>query len=134
LIIFSFSSDKISSQRSSRIIGPIVLWLFPNLPKKTVDKIVFEVRKGAHVTEFAILAMLLWRARNRPSRLNFRPWNWSEARFAWLLVVLYAATDEFHQTFVPNREGMARDVLIDSAGAALGLILLWRFCRWRKYC
>ena len=102
------------------------------MPKKRVDQIVFEVRKGAHVTEFAILALLLWRARNRPARPNFQPWKWSETRLVWLLVVLYAATDELHQTFVPDREGMVRDVLIDSAGAALGLILVWRFYRRRK--
>ena len=43
LIIFSFSSDTISSQRSSRIIGPIVHWLFPNKPPKDVEGIVFLV-------------------------------------------------------------------------------------------
>jgi VanZ family protein len=101
---------------------------------KTIDEIVFKARKCAHITEFAVFAMLLWRARNRPTRLAPCPWRWSEVRLIWLVVVLYAATDEFHQTFVPHREGLVRDVLIDSVGGALGLILLWRFCRWRKYC
>ena len=47
----------------------------------------------------------------------------------WLLLALaataaYAATDEFHQLFVPGRSGQLKDVLIDTAGGALGLVLL----------
>ncbi len=44
-------------------------------------------------------------------------WLWSEAVAALWLAALYAATDEFHQTFVPSREGCLRDVAIDSSGA-----------------
>jgi len=133
LIIFSFSGDQLSNRRSSRIIGPIVHWLFPNMPPKTVDEIVFAVRKCAHGTEYAILVILLWRARNKPARRRSWPWHWSEARIVLLLSVLYAVTDELHQAFVPNRQSSVVDVLIDSSGAVLGLILLWGFGRWRKY-
>jgi len=133
LIIFSFSSDKISSQRSSRIIGPIVHWLFPNLSPKAVDNIVFAVRKCAHGVEYAVLAVLLWRARNQPAARHYRPWQWSEAFTVLLLTALYAATDELHQAFVPNRQSSIVDVLIDTSGGMLGLILLWSFGRWRKH-
>jgi VanZ family protein len=132
-IIFSFSSDKLSSQRSSRIIGPIVHWLFPNLPPKDVERIVFLARKSAHGTEYAIFAVLVWCARNKPARHNLRPWQWSEARLVVLLAMLYAATDELHQAFVPNRQSSVVDVLIDTLGAVLGLILLRGFGRWRKH-
>ena len=133
LIIFSFSSDTISSQRSSRIIGPIVHWLFPNLPPKELEELVFLARKWAHGTEYAILAVFVWRARNPPTKNNLRFWRWSEARLVALLAMLYAATDELHQAFVPNRQSSVVDVLIDTLGAVFGLLLLRSFGRWRKY-
>ena len=56
--------------------------------------------------------------------------TWLQAVAAGWLAVLYAATDEFHQTFVPSREGCIRDVAIDSCGVALALLALWLCCRW----
>ena len=132
VLIFGASSDRSSWQHSSRIIGPIVRWLFPQLSQRTVDDIVFVVRKCAHVTEYAIFAMLLWRAIRKPVRQDPRPWKGSEARFGLFLAALYSATDEFHQTFVPNRQGSVWDVLVDTTGAALGLLFLWCIGRWRK--
>jgi len=46
--------------------------------------------------------------------------------------MFYAASDEFHQTFVPSREGCVRDVMIDTSGALAGLFALWLFGRLRK--
>ena len=54
-------------------------------------------------------------------------WNWPEARLALLMVMLYAASDEFHQSFVPNRTSQVSDVFIDTAGGAAGLLALWLF-------
>ena len=53
------------------------------------------------------------------------------ALLAWGFCVVYAISDEWHQTFVPTRVGTPWDVLIDAAGAALGLALagLWRRVR-----
>ena len=48
-----------------------------------------------------------------------------DATMAWSLVFLYAASDELHQVFVPNRTGMVSDVAVDVSGAAIGLTLLW---------
>lgn len=45
------------------------------------------------------------------------------ALVAWGAATLYAATDEFHQLFVPGRAGLFTDVLIDATGAAIGLLL-----------
>jgi VanZ family protein len=47
------------------------------------------------------------------------------------LLAVYAITDEFHQTFIPNRYGCAMDVVIDVCGGALGLLLLWAWQRRR---
>ena len=76
--------------------------------------------------------MLLWRAIRKPVRNDPRPWHWGQALGVALLVLLYAASDEFHQRFVPSRDASLRDVLIDTSGGALGLLILWAFCRSRR--
>ncbi|MFN7141901.1 MAG: VanZ family protein, partial [Limisphaerales bacterium] len=44
----------------------------------------------------------------------------------------YAVTDELHQAFEPTRQGSVIDVLIDTVGAALGILVIWAIGRWRK--
>jgi VanZ family protein len=131
-IIFSASGDSASFQHSSRIIGPLVHWFFPHLSEDAVHAIVMFVRKCAHVTEYAVLALLLWRALRKPAEQGHAPWRWSRARLVLALVALYAASDEIHQAFVPSRQGSVRDVLLDTAGAALALLCLWAVGRWRE--
>ena len=48
-----------------------------------------------------------------------------KAGWAWVVGTLYAASDEIHQLFVPGRSGQLRDVLLDSAGVAAGILLAW---------
>jgi VanZ family protein len=132
VLIFGFSGDGASFQHSSRIIGPLVRWLFPKLSPAAVNDIIFAVRKCAHLTEYAILALLVWRARHKCSTPDAKRSYWPTAGVALWTAILYAATDEFHQTFVPTREGCLRDVLIDSTGAVAGLFALWLLGRWRK--
>jgi VanZ family protein len=133
VMIFGFSSDSHSFQTSSRILEPLLRWLCPNMAPETRNEIVFLARKVAHLSVYAVLALLVWRARRKPARRDSRPWRWSDAGVALLVAALYAATDEFHQTFVPNRDGCVRDVLIDTCGAAAGLFLLWLLGRWRRH-
>ena len=131
-VIFSASGDQFSFQHSSRIIGPFVRWLFPHLSDEAIHAIVVVVRKCAHLTEYAVLALLLWRALRKPPVPGTPSWRWSEAGLALALVALYAASDEFHQTFVPSRDGCVSDVLLDTAGGALALLCLWAVGRWRR--
>ena len=133
IVIFSASGDRGSVRHSSRIIEPIVRWLFPHVQDETVRAVVYYVRKTAHVTEYAILAILLWRALVKPVRGQARTWSWKTVGVVLLAAFLYAASDEFHQSFVPNREGRPMDVLIDTFGGALGLLALWGLGRWRKW-
>ena len=131
-LIFSASGDAMSFGHSSRIIGPLARWLFPHLSDEAVHNTVVFVRKCAHVGEYAVLALLLWRALNRPVTLKPPPWRWSKAGVVLALVALYAASDELHQVFVPSRQGSVWDVLLDTFGAALGLLGLWAVSRWRR--
>jgi len=131
-VIFSASSDHLSFQRSSRIIGPIVRWLFPHLSDEAVHALVVLVRKCAHVAEYGVLALLFWRALRKPPAPQAPPWQWSQAGLALALVALYAAADELHQAFVPSRQASAGDVLLDTLGGALGLLCLWAVGRFRR--
>lgn len=130
-LIFGFSADAGSTRRTSRILRPILRWFNPDISEETIRRVQFGVRKTAHVAEYAVLALLIWRARRRPARNDRRPWNWREAGLALAFVAAFALSDEFHQLFVPSREARAGDVLVDSLGAALGLLALRAYGRWR---
>lgn len=125
-VIFGASADTDSSARSSRLIGPLVRWVVPEISPEALDRTVFTVRKAAHATEYAILAILVWIALRRPTTAP-NPW-----RLAWALTAAYAITDEVHQTLVPGRTGTATDVALDAAGAALGLLLIRLWARRRS--
>ncbi|TMM25763.1 MAG: VanZ family protein [Actinobacteria bacterium] len=71
------------------------------------------LRKGAHVTEYAILGLLLLRAVGRELP-------------AFLIGVGYAITDELHQHFVRGRHASPVDVAIDSTGVLLGILVFLR--------
>jgi len=79
------------------------------------------LRKLAHMTEFGILAVFLLAA----FRQDGRAFLWDYA-FVWLLVALYACSDEVHQAAVTGRHGSLIDVGIDAIGAAFGLYFAWR--------
>jgi VanZ family protein len=129
-LIFSASADTQSFRRSAGLFYPVMHWLFPGLDADTIEGIHFVFRKCAHLTEFAILALLFWRAIHHTRRPLVAPersesgWRWDEAGLALALVLVYAATDELHQVFVPLRTGMVSDVFVDVAGGAIGLLLL----------
>ncbi len=131
-LIFSASSDQASFQHSSRIVAPLLRWLIPGISEQSVHLTVMLVRKGAHLTEYAVLALLLWRLLVRVWPKPVRTWSWVDAGRTILIVCLYAASDEFHQRFVPSREASVRDVLLDTLGGFLALILLWLIGRWRQ--
>lgn len=91
--------------------------MFPGLD---LDGLNHLVRKGAHFASYLMLGVLSMNALGMSGvRGLFR------ASVALAICVLYAASDEFHQLFVPGRSGEIRDVLIDSSGAALGISLCW---------
>jgi len=95
---------------------PVVVWAamifaFSSVPSLSSGLGTWDLilRKCAHTTEYAILAVLLLRA---------------TGSYAWAfaLTVAYAGTDELHQTFVRGRHGSPVDVAIDAAGALVGLV------------
>ena len=137
-MIFVFSSQPapVSQETSGGIVNWLLRLLVPDYAgldparQAEMEHIAAKtVRKGAHFAEYALLGaallghVLAWRAKRglgRPRAL------------AWGLGTAYAASDELHQFFVPGRSGEFLDVLLDSAGVAVGVALLWLLLRKRK--
>ncbi|HEX7333803.1 MAG TPA: VanZ family protein [Pyrinomonadaceae bacterium] len=120
------SSGSFSASNTSRIIGPLVLWLFPNTSMETLATIHFITRKVAHFTEYAILGFLAARAfRTSPRPAISQRWFLISAA----LIVGFALLDEYHQSFVPNRTGTIYDSFIDMAGGLTALIFLRKRAR-----
>ena len=130
-LIFSASADSHSYEHSSRFVEPFLHWLFPQMSQANVDEIHHLIRKCCHLTEYAILALLLWRALH-VSKNKLPAWSWPKVGGTLLLVFLYASSDEFHQSFVPTRTPLFSDVLIDTTGGAIGLLVLWFIQHFRK--
>ena len=120
-LIFIASTDLLSAEHTSRIIGPILRWFNPDISAASIARAQFFVRKAGHLTEYAILALLFWRGLRGGSA-------WA-AKLSILFVVTllvcaaFAASDEFHQLFVPSRTSSMQDVMIDIAGAFIGLTI-----------
>jgi VanZ family protein len=127
IFIFVGSTDLLSAEHTSRFIGPFLRWLTPDISDATIASVQLVVRKCAHLTEYAILAALLFRAfRQRQSRVG------RALLISVLIAAAYAALDEFHQSYVASRTGSPWDVLIDCAGACAGVLIYWRVMRNRK--
>ena len=120
-VIFLGSTDLMSAEHTSRFIVPFLRWLKPDISAETLASIHFIVRKCTHVGEYAILALLLLRAATlMPNSKRSIPILYVSI---WGVCLFVAVTDEFHQTFVASRDAAATDVMIDSAGAIVGLLI-----------
>jgi VanZ family protein len=116
MVISLFSTEYFAAHHTDSYIFPMFKLLLPSLSVKTIEKLSFGLRKMAHLTEYAILGILAWRAADDERRLSPRV-----AVLVLLGCAAYASFDEWHQTFVPGRIGSPIDVTIDTIGASLGL-------------
>lgn len=117
-VIFMFSNEiaDSSSERSGAIVEVIsrsVSW--------SQDILTFLTRKAAHIFIYFVLGIVAFNV--------VKDFPLSKKRavlVSVLFVVLYATTDEFHQSFVPGRSAELRDVLIDTTAGAMGTLVY--FC------
>ena len=125
VLIFLGSTDVLSAEQTSRFIVPLLRWLDPRISWAAINAIHTAIRKLGHVTEYAILAVLLWRALRGGKNLGTRLSLLFTA--VWFACAIFAASDEFHQSFIPSRTPAIRDVMIDICGALVGLIICLMF-------
>jgi len=107
---------------------PPVLWMGvifilsaqPTLPHHPEALLDLVLKKAGHMMGYGILAFLLWRAFSRGRGALSR----SALVAAFVVAVLYAASDEYHQSFVPGRNGTLVDVGFDAVGALVALLVV----------
>ena len=121
-MIFWFSTDLFSGVNTGSLLWKVVSFIYPGVTQELFDSIHFSVRKAGHLTEYAVLALLLFRAFRSGFRERWRRWR---ALSSLLVAFLYASLDEYHQTFTRRRTGSVYDILIDTSGAVTALVLLW---------
>jgi VanZ family protein len=128
ILIFIGSGSVLSAEHTS-VLLQFVKWLFPSASPAFLAWFHFLVRKAGHLTEYAILASLAARA-FRGSSVRFLRAHWF--KFSLVLAMIYALTDEFHQSFVPSRTASIHDSLIDSTGALIALTVIWWYERRKR--
>lgn len=93
-----------------------VIFIFSSRPSSLLPRFSWAdayVKKGGHMLGYGLLALSFWRG------LKMKPGNQAAA---WLMAIIYAITDEIHQTLVPGRQASVWDVMIfDGVGALIGL-------------
>lgn len=118
LTIFFFSSDTgdESSKKSGFFVAIVQDIVGNKLDEKDTETVTFIVRKTAHFTIYFLLGFLL---------INlFREYFVIDKKMFFILILLcmlYACSDEIHQSFVLNRTGKIEDVFLDTVGASLGI-------------
>ena len=130
IIIFAFSSKPAdSSNESSMTVADRILSAYETTTQvqieteqryQVLETMNMIVRKGSHFCEYALLAVAI--------AFHFFVHGLTGMRLLLLSVTLsavYAATDEFHQTFIPGRSGQFRDVMIDTSGATAGMLFFF---------
>src|SRR5260370_34376036 len=111
--IMWFSGGDFSAENPGSILRPLVRWLLPGASDAQIAALHALIRKGAHVTEYALLAALWFVALTRERGLSRRRAAW----LAFLVAVGWAFLDELHQATEPSRTASATDVAIDATGA-----------------
>ena len=115
LIIFIFSSQPYSGSVTKSMVKQIL----PTVKYTSlIDLINFTIRKLAHLFEYTLLALLtisLLKEYTTKEKIILIS--------SLVFCFLYAITDEFHQSLVPGRSCLFKDVLIDTAGSLIGIII-----------
>lgn len=112
-----FSTDTFSAEETGGLLEPVLRWLIPTISAAAVEAVHVTIRKGMHVAEFALLAVLWYRS----LAWGTRGWRPRTALAAFGLSVVCAGLDEGHQAFVATRTASLLDVAWDSAGALCGV-------------
>ena len=106
------------------LLWAVVIFLFSSHPTKGVSEIHWQdfiVKKSAHIIEYGILALLIYRG-----LINSKVSKLHAGIAAILTSFIYGATDEFHQMFTPGREPTVRDIIIHNIMKSIIIYLIWK--------
>jgi VanZ family protein len=120
-VIFTFSTDTFSSDHTQSVVIGVLRFFFQHTSESTLLMLHDFIRKCAHVGEYFVFGVLLFRA----IRIPEQGWKLRWAFLAILVAALYASSDEIHQIFVPSRGASIWDALLDTAGASVAQFAAW---------
>ncbi len=120
--VFVMSGSGASMAETSRFIGPLIRWIYPDISPETLRVIHVGVRKLAHVFEYSVLAFLSVRAFSLFAGHRLGNWRYL---VALIPVVVVASVDEYRQSLDVTRTGTIDDVILDIASGMLVIALLW---------
>jgi VanZ family protein len=120
--MFVLSTDTFAAEQTGKVLWDVLHELAPHVTYEHYALLHFLTRKGAHLTEYAILACLLLRAFRAGAAVT---WHWRWATLSCVLVAIHAGLDEYHQAFTQSRTASVADSVLDLAGGLLALALLW---------
>lgn len=121
IFIFIMSNTNGNDSSSQSNFFANIILQFIHIDKETLT---FLIRKLAHMSEYAILALFTYYALIKIAfnkRIIFQ--------ITFLISFLYACSDEFHQLFISGRSGQFTDIIIDSTGCLIMLLFLYL---WQK--
>jgi len=120
-VIFTFSTNSFSGAHTGRYIMAILHIILPHARNQTLLAIHAVIRKSAHFIEYFVFGLLLLRAVQYPEH----GWKLRWAILAVAIAAVYAASDEFHQVYVPGRTASPWDSLLDTCGAIVAQFAVW---------
>jgi VanZ family protein len=118
VVIFVFSNQNgDQSSHNNRFVVEVLKNIGINLDSilGSIDN--YLIRKLAHMTEYFILFHLLYNA--LCDKYNF----WKASLVSIVVIFIYACSDEYHQSFIPGRGPSFKDVMIDTSGGGIALIV-----------
>lgn len=121
-LIFYLSTQTFAPDFSQRFLAEILAVLHCKVSPATFGTLHIWFRKLAHLTEYAIFALLLYAYPDKAEQALWRP---NRALTCILIAALYSLTDEYHQLFVPKRHSSLLDCGLDTLGASLAMLLLF---------
>jgi VanZ family protein len=136
------STDTASASNTSQLVYVVVATVYPKVERSSVEQLDDVLRKSGHFLGYGILAVLVFLAlrntnRDRVRALLQRPWG-TQLRDFWrrewaligmLMTIITASFDEIHQTFIPSRSGRWQDVVLDTFGAAILMLMTYLLSR-----
>jgi len=129
-LIFYLSTGGFGSSFSECLLAQVLALLHVTVAPATFEVLHTLMRKSAHLTEYAILAMLLYGSQRDDHPFEWRP---RRALACVAIAAAYSLTDEGHQIFVPGRSASLVDCGIDTTGATLGVLVYYlRHC-WLRF-
>jgi VanZ family protein len=113
VLVLFLGTASFAAQETGRFVIPFLKFMLPGAPRSELQAIHIVLRKVAHVFEYAVLALLWYKAVHHVGGRTPRTAAW----VALSICLACAFTDEAHQSMLPSRQGSARDFVIDAFGA-----------------